>query len=431
MEQATTGHFPDYYKWVNSRSIRSLGTNDGAPTLAFQQWHHFKEAFTPELIEKAVRQSRREILHCIDPFGGSGTTALACQMMGISSTTIEVNPFLADAIKARLARYDVDEVVNTLVNVRRRSRKAEDPHEYFARLPETFVEPGVDGRWLFDRPTAARLASIMSAVDAIEDDSIRRLFRTIIGGMLTEVSNAIVSGKGRRYREKWQSTPVDGGRVDRLFAARAESVVLDIQAFSRRPLATADVICRDARKVDLERNIDLAVFSPPYPNSFDYTDVYNVELWMLGYLKNTNDNRDLRNATLTSHVQLVREYPRAPEGSRTLEIVLEQLNEVKEVLWSKWIPQMIGGYFADLIAVLRKVMSNLQDHAECWIVVGDSRYGGVTVPVPQILRELSLQEGWEITRCDPVRHMRSSVQQGWRQDLAESLIVFRSAPSEN
>ena len=33
---------------------------------------------------------------------------------------------------------------------------------------------------------------------------------------------------------------------------------------------------------------DLAVFSPPYPNSFDYTDVYNVELWAMGYLRNSD-----------------------------------------------------------------------------------------------------------------------------------------------
>lgn len=102
---------PDFLRWTANRHVPSLGTNDGAAPLAFQKWHRFKEAFAPELIAAAVQASTREVRTCIDPFGGSGTTALTCQMLGINSTTVEVNPFLADAIQAKLARYDSDKVV--------------------------------------------------------------------------------------------------------------------------------------------------------------------------------------------------------------------------------------------------------------------------------------------------------------------------------
>lgn len=53
---------------------------------------------------------------------------------------------------------------------------------------------------------------------------------------------------------------------------------------------------------------DLAVFSPPYPNSFDYTDVYNIELWTLGYIRDAASNQRLRSATLSSHVQIGRKF---------------------------------------------------------------------------------------------------------------------------
>ena len=65
---------------------------------------------------------------------------------------------------------------------------------------------------------------------------------------------------------------------------------------------------------------------------------------MLGYLTHSEGNRNLRQATLTSHVQtLCATIPPAPNGSNTLNSVLEQLKEAKESLWSPWIPQMIGG----------------------------------------------------------------------------------------
>ena len=187
----------DFVRWTADRDVPSLGTNDGATPLAFQKWHHFKEAFAPELIATAVQESLCTVRTCIDPFGGSGTTALACQMLGIDSTTIEVNPFLADAIQAKLTRYDSDEVAKALASIRRSSRRFPvDPDEYFQYVPKTFLEPGLRGRWLFDTPIAARLASILSVVDSIDDMAMRRLFRVIVGGILADVSNVTVSGKG-------------------------------------------------------------------------------------------------------------------------------------------------------------------------------------------------------------------------------------------
>ena len=57
-------------------------------------------------------------------------------MLGIDSTTIEINPFLADAIQAKLTRYDSDEVVKVLADIRRRSRRSPvDPYEFFQNDP--------------------------------------------------------------------------------------------------------------------------------------------------------------------------------------------------------------------------------------------------------------------------------------------------------
>ena len=115
-----------FAKWTGGRKVPSLGTNDGARPIAFQSWHHFKEAFAPELVAHAVRSSPVTVARCIDPFGGSGTTALACQMLGVASTTVEVNPFLADVIRAKLTHYDCDDLVRQLAAIRRIKRSDVD-----------------------------------------------------------------------------------------------------------------------------------------------------------------------------------------------------------------------------------------------------------------------------------------------------------------
>ncbi len=133
--------------WTGLRKIVSIGSNAGAEPLPFQKWHHFKEAFAPEVVARAVRESHRPVATCLDPFGGSGTTALACQFLGISPTTIEVNPYLADLIEAKLGEYDPVELAQGFRQiVRAASRKAGDLRQ-LAKLPPTFIESAatIDG----------------------------------------------------------------------------------------------------------------------------------------------------------------------------------------------------------------------------------------------------------------------------------------------
>ena len=61
------------------------------------------------------------------------------------------------------------------------------------------------------------------------------------------------------------------------------------------------------------------------------------------------------------------------------------------------------------------------------MVVGDSRYGGVSIPVAQILEELAPHLGFQVVNSEPFRSMRSSAQQGGAKELAESLLVLERA----
>jgi len=170
--------------------------------------------------------------------------------------------------------------------------------------------------------------------------------------------------------------------------------------------------------------VELSVFSPPYPNSFDYTDVYNVELWMLGYFRHSDDNRSLRQSTLSSHVQIQRLFPDAPIGSKTLSLTLSHLVQKASELWSPRIPDMIGGYFADMMDVLFRIRNSIHPEGSVWMVVGNSQYAGVNVPVPEILSELCTQVGFSPIKVEPFRSMRSSPQQGGKKELTESILVL-------
>jgi hypothetical protein len=80
-----------FEEWTRGRALPYVGTNAGAVDLPFQAWRHFKEAFAPEIVAQAILESSIPVTKCLDPFGGSGTTGLACQFLGVHPILAEVN----------------------------------------------------------------------------------------------------------------------------------------------------------------------------------------------------------------------------------------------------------------------------------------------------------------------------------------------------
>lgn len=428
MTSATSTSHVAFEEWTGRRGIRTLGTNAGAPMLPFQGWRRFKEAFAPELVRLAIEESGN-VERVIDPFGGSGTTALAAQFLGVRPTTIEVNPFLADLIEAKIARYDIEAVVRGFARVVELAHgKRRDPEEFLSNAPPTFVEPGVNGRYLFSQDVAERFFAYRAAIDSLEDLPARRLLRVLLGATAVPASNALVSGKGRRYRRRWNETPVRPSAIDEMFEQGVVSALFDLRRFDARRCRDYEVLRGDARTriADIEP-ADMAIFSPPYPNSFDYTDVYNIELWMMGYLNCTAENRQLREATLRSHVQIKRDLSAAPPPPGSLlERTLGALTTVQEKLWNPDIAPMIAAYFDDIGAILTGLSVRLRERGRVYMVVGDSRYAGVDVPVAAIIAERASRHGFELIRAEPFRSMRASPQQGGGRELSETLIVLAS-----
>jgi DNA methylase len=418
-----------FHDWTGQRRLVAIGTNAGSTDLAFQGWRKFKEAFAPELVERAVRESLIPVHHVVDPFGGSGTTALAAQFLGIRSTTIEVNPFLADLIETKIAEYDHSAVIRSFAGVMAKasgkSLKLKTP---FPGAPHTFVEPGEKDRYIFSREVAERICAFRAAINEVRNVNTRRLFRVLLGSSAVSASNILISGKGRRYRRNWAERPRHPGIVDEAFESNVLAALYDLRRHESRPCRQYRILRGDARNlIKNVRQIELSVFSPPYPNSFDYTDVYNVELWVVGYLSDSKMNRKLRESTIRSHVQIKRNFSPSTLGtSITLEKTFQKLKRARHQLWNKNIPEMVIAYFDDMRNVLLGLRRNLQRKGRVFLVVGDSRYANIRIPVGKIVAEEAPSLGYKVCSVEPFRSMRTSPQQGGEHDLDESLVILQA-----
>ncbi len=399
-------------------------TNQAAQDIAFQRWFHFKEAFSPSFVTTAIQTLGFKPNHVIDPFGGSGTTGITCQLLGIDATTIEVNPFLADVIRAKTSHIDAETLIKSAQSFRHSLARTKPDLEVLSHLPSTFIEAEDKQRWIFSRSFGERLSQYLKCIRQIADVDVQRFFRVALGAVLIDCSNVYVNGKGRRYRRKWQETQANGELLDFRFHEQFNIAFEDIHRFSGRPKTNIEVLQGDSRTVmqSLQRPADLIVFSPPYPNSFDYTDIYNVELWILGYLSSSIDNVRLRRSTVHSHVQIRRIAEKPMNASPTLQTAVKQLADKREELWDAHIPEMVEGYFRDLERVLVESLRLVSKRGKVLMVVGDSRYVGILIDVPAILVELGRAIGFTKAQIFEVRKMRASAQQGGNHHLRECIV---------
>jgi hypothetical protein len=86
---------------------------------------------------------------------------------------------------------------------------------------------------------------------------------------------------------------------------------------------------------------------------------------------------------------------------------------------------MISAYISDMGQVMATLRQKLCRRGRIYMVVGDSRYAGVHVPVDAILSEIAPTVGLTVRRIEPFRSMRVSPQQGGQHGLAESLLVLQ------
>ena len=60
--------------------------------------------------------------------------------------------------------------------------------------------------------------------------------------------------------------------------------------------------CLEINRKIKPNSISGCIFSPPYANCFDYTEIYKLELWFGEFVKNYSDLKQLKKSSLRSNL---------------------------------------------------------------------------------------------------------------------------------
>jgi len=399
----------------------------------FYRWYPFVEGFSGNLVKSIIEELDYEPTLCLDTFAGSGTTPLACQDLGIKCISFEINPFLVDLMKIKLyRRYDLHYIEDTIDRFELNLEKSKLTPDYPEIDPETLFEKDGLKKWIFHKESAWGILDILNEIDSLRENTncYKLLFKIALASNLLGISNVFRNGKCLSYKPNWQDNRLTRRDVHNKFTNFCRNTILDDLHEMNPTSQTVDnySLCKkgDARKLvkDLEDDsIDLVITSPPYLNSRDYTDIYRLELWILGYLRTYADERKLRKSTLRSHVQISWDCVEIPK-IQDLSTILNKIEQNRDKLWNKSIPEMIRGYFADMNAIFAGLYNKFKRGAMIYIDVGNSSYCRIPIETDSIISQIAEETGLILEEIRIARYLKSSGQQN-SPKLRESIIVLR------
>lgn len=418
-----------FMKTDKSENPRERNFSNAVDTINLprHRWYYYKEGFSPNLVEKAIRELNLDNESLVlDPFNGSGTVTLTCALKGIPSIGVEVNPFTAFIAKTKTLNVDVKllkDISNELIKAIKSDTKACSRWIGIS----TFTEyEGLD-KWLFNRTVADAYECGLCFLNHIEVAEIRDILKLALISSLMSCSNARRDGKCFKYKQNWKK---DNLGKDHFLAVLSSKIAICIEdASNTKILKEARVVEMDSRKFleTMSEKFSLCITSPPYLNTFDYTDIYRPELFLGGFISDNSSLYNLRLNTIRSHVQALWPTPKENQFGDDYKNVINHLLANKDKLMSKRIPIMVQAYFEDMHKILSLLWNNARENAQVWFVISTSAYAGMEVPVDKIIGDIGVSIGFTLKNIIKLRDIRKrkTKYSGNIEFLRESLVVFK------
>ena len=361
--------------------------------------HPYPAKFIPQIPGYCVRLLSTQGELVLDPFGGSGTTALEAIRLGRRALSIDANPVGTLIGQVKTCNLDADSAMDLRAlrsSVTTWLVDLPDPTtlsvEHQSYIPDI---PNID-KW-FPVTSRGELALIRSRIDKME---------TTKGQMiaLLALSRIVLLASFQDSETRYTSKPryIPPAQTLRRFLLVLEEVlqnVLRTQPELRYGVCeflTADTM--DLSQTLLEPDsIDLIVTSPPYGNANDYHLYHRFRLLWLGH-----DPRDLGKIEIGSHLR----HQKESSG--------------------------FNAYIKEMERCLMGMFRVLRPGRYAVLVVGDAVYNKVLFPVTEALNTIAGRIGFE-TVCiveRPIHSTRRSFAAAGRRATTEKVLVLRKMPPE-
>lgn len=426
-----------------SREDNKLRAEDRAA----HDWYRFVLSFPPHLIRNyAERFCLSSGATVLDPFCGTGTTLVECKKLGIDSIGIERNPMAWFASRVKLDwKIDPDGLMQHAAEVA-------------ARASEQLRSEGLSDD--SSLPLFARCEVEAPKLRRLSTDSGSLLLRDSISPLPLHKALVLIEALERAHAPQFKDhetlalakaivfdisnlhfgpevgvgPPRKDANVVESWLNRVRTMVADLRQLRNLADVCSIVHLSDARQVSATvppASVDAVITSPPYPNEKDYTRTTRLELVILGFIKNKQDLKALKQQLVRSNTRGV--YKRDDDDrliTENLEIgkIAEEIEQRRVQLgktsgFERMYARVTKLYFGGMARHLSDLRKVLKPGARLAYVVGDqASYLKVMIRTGRLLADVARSLGYSVEDIDLFR-TRFATATG--ESLREEVVLLR------
>jgi DNA modification methylase len=426
VQYTTDRLFPELQGEQNTKTFdrADWGTFKDSLRAPIHRWFTYPAGFSYKAVEEAFRLYNIGPEKTVyDPFAGTGTTNLVAKQHGVHSFGIEAHPFIQFVAQTKLFwEFDLPSLLHAIDSLISDIQHSIETTSLTAvAVEELFPELVCK---CYGREKLAYLYLCREIINALPPTPFKNFAKLALTTLLRTASD-VAAGWPYVAPQKPKSAVRANGAANIVKLLRSQLYLMhgDLQAIRQAfvPDARTEFISGDSREYQSSiesGSVDLAFTSPPYLNNYDYADRTRLETYFWGEAQTWADitERVRTRLMMSATTQINRsDFEEAfflnqdfcqtvPQIASELKSKIAELSERRLTKGGKKSYDiMVGGYFNDMLLVLRETFRALKSGGAFVQILGDSAPYGVYIPTDKYLGEVGKAIGFARYEIEELR----------------------------
>lgn len=381
-------------------------------------WLRLTPAYSVNLVSDLLDTYKDKKLVVLDPFCGTGTTALVCAERGIESDTTDINPFLIWFARTKTSSYNTDDILS----FEKFSNQLTENMQ--AIQQDTWVPPLHQIEKWWDEKKLLRLSSLMGMINQLESipEKTFNLLKLAFCRLIIEEANVSFGHQSMSFKKDTTNQLPLLEILENETVIRWQSIISTIsKSASLNIISQPRVLLCDARNLSTElgeNRYNCVITSPPYPNRMSYIRELRPYMYWLGYLQSGKDAGELDWQAIGGTWGCATSKVGKWEPEHKLKIPYEDFDNILRQIAEKshLLSRYVHKYFYDILHHSQEVFKVVKHGGYIHYVVGNSKFYDVMLPVESIFASIFEAVGFINVNISVIRKRTS------KKELFEFLI---------
>lgn len=385
-------------------------------------WLRLTPAYSIHLVAELLDSYIGPDTIVLDPFCGTGTTALVCAERGIACDTTDINPFLLWLCEAKTSTYTPNDLA-VFADARAAVGKAIQ-----AEMTQALWVPPIHQieKW-WNESTITALARAMEQINDYAHqlpEPVVNLLKIAFCRTMIDQSNASFGHQSMSFKKGAHTAPLFDDDLAMLLGSWEHSAAT-IASAAQSPLSGHPrVTLCDARNLTSVLPLEqysCVITSPPYPNRMSYIRELRPYMYWLGYIKDARAAGELDWQAIGGTWGIATSNVAKWEPETRRDIPFDQFRDVLAGISSHSIvlSRYVHKYFYDMVQHVEEVFQVVRPGGTIHYIVGNSKFYDVLLPVEHIFAGLFTAAGFQEVTIRTLRKRTS------KKELFEYVVSAR------